>query len=201
MTTKRLGVLAAVLLAGSWLGGTARADDPADKPGDGVDPDALVKMFEALAAPGAEHKNLEFMVGHWKTETKSYFKPGEPEVSEGTATFEMILGGRFLLEKVESEFNGRKFEGGGVFGYDKAKQKYVSVWLDNMGTGIMMSEGTFDDDAKTLSEASEMDTPMGKLKSRAVYKVVDDDTVVLTAYMTWPGGKEAKVMEVTYRRQ
>ena len=33
------------------------------------------------------------------------------------------------------------FKGTGIEGYDNGKKKFVGTWMDNMGTGIMMSEG------------------------------------------------------------
>ena len=56
----------------------------------------------------------------------------------------MALGGRFLEERVQSSFMGQPFSGIGYTGYDNVKKKYVSTWMDNMGTMIMVMEGTPD---------------------------------------------------------
>jgi hypothetical protein len=142
------------------------------------------------------------MVGRWKAECKSFWgSPDEPKVFHGTAEFTMLLGGRYLLQQFKGEFEGKPFEGMGVHGYDKAKKKSVSGWIDNMSTGIMVSEGEYNEATSTLTETGESDTPVGKFKSRSTYHVVDDDTVVLTMYMTMPGAPETKAMEITYKRE
>jgi len=36
---------------------------------------------------------------------------------------------------------GMPFEGMGLDGYDNASKEYISIWIDNMGTGIMYMKG------------------------------------------------------------
>ena len=73
-----------------------------------------------------------------------------PMETSGSTETEMILGGRFLVDHTTGEFNGQKFEGMGISGYDNIKQKYISVWLDTMGTGMMTAEGQADAKGKVL---------------------------------------------------
>jgi len=54
---------------------------------------------------------------------------------------------------------GMPFEGIGINGYDNLKKKFVSTWIDNMGTMIVMSTGTFDPATKTFTYMGEMDNP------------------------------------------
>ena len=42
------------------------------------------------------------------------------------------------------------FTGMAIEGYDNVKKKFVSSWIDNMGTMILNSEGTYDPAAQDL---------------------------------------------------
>ena len=59
-----------------------------------------------------------------------------------------------------------------VEGYDNVKKKFVASWIDNMGTGIQFSEGTYDPATKTFTYTSEMESVPGmKTQVREVLKV------------------------------
>ena len=49
----------------------------------------------------------------------------------------MILGGRYLEQRYEGTMMGQPFSGIGVTGFDNYKKKFVSTWVDSMGTAIM----------------------------------------------------------------
>ena len=50
-----------------------------------------MKAYQAAAAPGPQHAQLREAVGTWKTETKIWMGPGEPEVSTRTSEIKAIL--------------------------------------------------------------------------------------------------------------
>ena len=162
-------------------------------------------MWEAMAKPGPQHEILKDMAGTWKTEMTSYWEnPEEPAVSEGVSEIKLVMDGRFAVEHFKSEYEGKPFNGMGIFGYDNAKKKYVSTWLDNMSTGIMHSEGTYDESTKTLTMLGSSSTPMGDMKMKMENKNVSKDKAVFTMYTYVPGesGKmeEVKAMEIVYTR-
>src|SRR5258707_1508145 len=69
-----------------------------------------------------------------------------------------------------------EFKGMAVEGYDNVKKKFVSSWIDNMGTGIMNSEGTYDEASKTLTYTAEYEPMPGmKTKVRQTLKLADKD--------------------------
>ena len=81
------------------------------------------------------------------------------------------------------------------------KKKFVSTWVDNMGTGFLMSEGTYDPASKTFTYTSEFEMAPGvKTQAREVVKIVDADHHTLEWYET-RGGQEAKTMEISYSRK
>ncbi|CAN5442686.1 hypothetical protein BH18VER2_BH18VER2_03870 [soil metagenome] len=94
-----------------------------------------------------------------------------------------------------------EFLGHSMEGYDNVKQKFVNTWMDNMGTGIMMTEGTYDEATKTFTYTGEFEPMPGmKQKVREVVKLTDKNHMVLEWYED-RGGKEVKTMEIGYTRQ
>jgi hypothetical protein len=168
--------------------------------GDKKDDNPLAK----LPKPGPEHKLLAKLEGTWNAKVKSWFGPGEPKESSGVMVRKIIMDGRYLHEDFKGEFLGMKFLGRGVTGYDVNKKAFVMAWIDNFGTGISTSTGTYDKSSKTFTFKGEEDIPEmgGKTKTRDVLKLVSDDEELFEMYRTpVKEGKEFKVMEITYTRK
>jgi Protein of unknown function (DUF1579) len=93
------------------------------------------------------------------------------------------------------------FKGMGIEGYDNVKKKFIGTWVDNMGTGIMMSEGTYEPAAKTFNYTGEYEAIPGmKTKIREVVKITDKDHHMFEWYED-RNGQEAKTMEIDYTRK
>ncbi len=168
-----------------------------------MDQDAMMEAWMATAAPGPEHKHMQVLVGKWKTTSKHWMEPGaEPSVSEGTCTNEWILGGRYLRATYKADFMGQPFQGEGISGYDRAQKRYFNIWIDNMSTQPMMDAGSYDESSKTFNYKGHFVMPeMGKVKSRTVLRVIDNNKHVMVMYHAMPGQDEmTKVMELTYER-
>ena len=160
--------------------------------------DAMMKA----ATPGEPHSRMKSMAGSWTMSVKSYFGPGEPKVSEGTCEAATILGDRYIKEECKGDFGGMPYQGMGIYGYDNLKKKYVSAWVDNMGTGIMLSQGTWDAKKKTFTyRSTEMD-PL-TLKNEPVKMVikVDSEDSHTASFYGWKNGKDVLQMEITYTRK
>ena len=130
--------------------------------------------------------------------------PSQPMAeAKSTSVITSLMDGRYIQEESTGEMMGMPFHGLGVTGYDNVTKKFVSTWMDNMGTGIMMSEGTADAAGKVITFTGSMADPMtGKLKKyRMVTTVADDDHHVFEMYIKDPAGKEYKSMEITYERK
>jgi hypothetical protein len=86
--------------------------------------------------------------------------------------------------------------------YDNAKKVFISTWIDNMGTGIMTMEGTYDSTSKTMTMKGKMvDPTTGKdCDVREVMTFVDDNTQKMEMYCTMHG-KEMKTMEMVSKRK
>lgn len=166
--------------------------------------EAMAAMMK-LAAPGPEHAALNPLAGSWKTTVKSYAGPSgpmpQPQVSEGTCDRNWVMGGRYMVGNYKGNFNGMPFEGMEVLGYDNMKKQYVSSWVDNMGTGIMLSSGgAMDPATKSFTLTGSAPDPSGQeMSMREVTNIVDGNTYTMTMFASM-GGQEQKVMEITYTR-
>jgi hypothetical protein len=115
----------------------------------------------------------------------------------------MALDGRFLMSHVRGPMMGMQFTGMGCLGYDNTLKKYVAAWVDNMGTGIMRSEGTSPDGGKTITFGGEMMCPVDHTMKqyKYQYEVKNNDEFVMRWWSPSPGdGKMFESMVITYTR-
>lgn len=162
-----------------------------------------MKAWMEFMQPSWGHELLAGMVGEWKTTTKYWAAPGtDPELSNGNAEAKLILGGRYLEEKHTGTAMGMPFEGYNLIGFDNAKQEFVNVWIDNLGTGMSMASGKYDKKYKTYTMYGSMTDPMTKkeVKFKQILKIPDNDTQVLEMFMDHEG-KEFRTMEITFKRR
>ncbi len=157
----------------------------------------------APAKPGPEHKLLAQLDGTWIAKAKM-ITPGGSMESTGVLTRKTIMDGLYVQESYQGDIAGSKFKGMGVLGYDTTKKKYCTAWIDNFGTGIMTTEGTYDAATKTWTYLGEEYSVAvgGQMKTRDVLTIVSDDEERFEMYRTpLKEGKEFKVMEITYTRK
>lgn len=188
-------------LAVSGAAVAAEEKAPAAKPAAPSEEELMAAMMK-LATPGPQHAALKPLAGSWKAVVKTWMSPGDPVVTEGTAEDTLVLGGRFLKEEYHGTFAGEPFEGIGLTGYDNMKKKYVSAWVDSMGTMIQTQTGTMDASGKTLTFNGTWEDPVTHKKSstRMVTRFVDDNTHTFEMY-SQVEGKDHKEMEITYTRR
>jgi len=105
-----------------------------------------------------------------------------------------------MITDYKSNPGSAPFEGHGMTGYEPAKKKYVSTWVDSDLTTPMTSEGTYDAAARTLTMRGSMNSRGKTLQWRNVEVWKDDDTRQFTQYMRGPGGKETPGVSITYTR-
>lgn len=166
--------------------------------------EAEMKAWMEYMTPGDVHKMLAKSDGEWNEDINMWMTPGAP-VQKSTASCmnKMILGGRYQSSTHTGSFNGMPFEGISTVAYDNAKKAFVTTWVDNMGTGIMVMEGNWDDKTKTLNTKGKQTDPMtGKdMMVRETFQIIDDNTQKMEMFMTPAGGKEYKSMEIVFTRK
>ena len=160
----------------------------------------MMKKWQDYMTPGPNHQLLTKMVGEWKGEITN-FQGGQEMKAEGVAKYEMILGGRYLESSFSASMMGMPMEGFGLDAYDNATKEFISVWLDNMGTGVLVLKGTLDEKTRTITYLGSMVDPMTskETKVKTVNTLVDDNKSVFDMY-TIADGKEVKNMTVVYTR-
>lgn len=168
-----------------------------------MDPQEMMELWKKLAEPGEPHKVFAGLAGSWTTTTKEWMEPGKPPTeSTGTAEMKMLLDGRFLYQEYHAQMMGQPYSGIGIDAYDNMTKKYVTTWMDTMGTGIFLMEGTASADGKTITlKGSHPEPGGGKMHHRALWKLVDANTQIFEMYGTHGQGKEEKMMEITYIRK
>src|SRR5438874_3709580 len=172
----------------------------------------MMKQMMELSKLNENHKLLSSLDGNWDYSIKFWMNPdpnAKPQESKGTATRKSIMGGRYFTMDVsgkmqmpgeDGKMKDMQFKGMAIEGYDNAKKKFVASWIDNMGTGIQSSEGTYDPATKTFIYNMEMEPMPGmKQQVREVLKVTDKDHMMLEWYEN-RGGQEKKTMEIAYTR-
>lgn len=174
------------------------------------DSDMMAMMME-MAKPGEPHKRMQQLVGTWSYVSKWWMSlDAPPNESSGIMVSRSVMDGRYLISDHTSKMrmpgpDGKlmemEFKGMAVEGYDNAKKKYVASWIDNMGTGIMNLEGTYDPATKALTYLAEYEAMPGmKMKIREVVTKIDDDHRKIEFFED-RGGKEVKTMQIDYSRK
>lgn len=167
------------------------------------DSEAAQKAWQEAMTPGEMHAMLAKAEGEWNATITMWNDPtAEPMISEGTVVSEMIMDGRYLQSKHTSTFMGMPMHGMAIEGYDNAKKKFINTWIDNFGTGIMISEGDYDPESKQMVYYGSMTSPMdgSAIKTRQTMKMIDDDNSVFEMFMEM-GGQEVKSMNIKYTRK
>jgi len=180
------------LLAAIFISGNLIAQTPEEQ-----------KAYAEYMTPGPTQQMIAKSAGNW-TGTVTMWSPENAPMATSTleTTNAMILGGRYLQATHKGTMMGQPFEGIGVTGFDNSKKVFVSSWVDNMGTGMIYMEGSWDAATNSIKLSGKNTDPItGKdVPIREVLKFVDDNHQELVMYFT-EKGKEFKGMEIKYVRK
>jgi hypothetical protein len=197
---KWLGLMLVLLVSNTAIVYSQDAAAPA------MDPamEAMMTKMKEYGTPSDGHQRLDAFVGKWNYTILMKMNSESPaETSQGTGENQWILDGRFLQQEVKGEYHGTPFTGLGLTGYNNMTGEYQSVWIDNMGTGMMTATGTFDVQTSAINEAGSFSCPMTGEKERAfrsAWKVVDRDRYTYEMHSRDEAGNEFKSMEIAYER-
>lgn len=157
----------------------------------------LVPLFALVLIPSgqpaaaqAPTPPLQRFVGTFDVATKLYMQPGQPPMlTNATAVFKEIMGGRFVRQDYKDARMG--VTGVGYFGYDARTKTYSSVWMYNMSPKIEHSTGTLDDKGvlRLKGEGREYENTWPNADSRVL--------------KSWAvrGNKKTLLYEITYTRK
>lgn len=223
----KAGLLAAVIVgagtiagsAGYWAGSREAAAPEAAPASDVIassfqpegemTPEQMMEFMKEWSKPVEEHEILKDMAGTWDATARFWMAPdAEPTVSKGESQVDLMVGGRFAFQHFTMpDFMGMSFEGYGAIGYDKAKGKYVNVWLDNFSTGLMTMEGECSEDNKTMTWTGTSVYPVGEGQTmevpvKHVIKYEGKNKMVMEFWEPNPeNGEMARTGEITYTRR
>lgn len=150
------------------------------------------------AKPGEQHAVLAKMTGNWNTLTEMMGTE-----SPGKQSFEMGLGGLWLLGDLEGELMGAPFTGHTVSGYDPDKEKYVAIWVDSFTSAMMVLEGEYDAEHDRLDYRGASKHPMTGEPTVEIHRweFKDDDHMVFSIhYPDADGAAGPQLFAVDYTR-
>jgi len=202
--SSRLLALGAVGALGILVGSVAAGSGGVEQPeGDmGQMPPEMQKEMEAWMKAGQINEHHEWLAraeGAWKGKSWFQWDPNMPKMHAAVESeVESILGGRYTVMHYESEFMGQPYKGVGIVGYDNIKQKYVSIWLESMGTSPMVSYGTRTGD--TITFKSEFENPMGEMETMYIESTSHGENRMVDKFYEHRDGKKVQTGQIVYER-
>ena len=166
-----------------------------------LSPEEQMKAMTEFGSLAPEHALLQKLAGNWDLAIKMRFGPNEAwQEMPGTIEAESVLGGRFVLQRYRSSMMGQPFEGIGMLGYDKLKQRFTTSWMDVSSTCVASSEGQAEGNTiHYVGRISDLITPRGR-RFRTVETIVDDDHWTSDMFDTIDGA-EVQVMGIAATRR
>lgn len=182
----------------------AKQSAPAVPGMDSAEMEQMMAKMAEFGTPGAEHKNLQTWEGKWNMKVSHWMSEGAPAMeSPATAECKAIYGGRYIVEKVKGDMMGEPFEGMAIMGYNNGTKEYFSFWVDNMGTGYMLENGTMNAEKNMLASKGESYCPIREKSCAMASKISIIDNNTRKMEMFAPDMKTNnmyKCMEITYTR-
>lgn len=170
-----------------------------------VDSAMMMKAWMESMTITEHHKRMANADGSWNGEVTMWMAEGAPPTKSMSTTVNTTLfGGLYQQSKHTGNFDGQPFEGMSIMAYDNTLKQYVSTWIDNMGSGILIMTGNWDEATKTINLSGKMKNPANgrDCNMREEFKMIDDNNQLLTMYGPDPQtGKEMKSMEIKYTRK
>jgi hypothetical protein len=167
-----------------------------------VNQEEMIKQWQSYLTPGPEHNMLMNMLGEWEGDITMWMDPSQPpQKTTGTTKYESLMDGRYVVGHYSGMMMGMPFNGMDITGYDNALKAFQNVWIDNMGTGMMITEGFIDKDANTITYKGKMVMPDGsKADVKNVVTIIDKDHSTFEMFVDM-GSCETKSMEIKYKRK
>lgn len=184
---KKIAIFVLVIMAGSLFAQT----------------EEQIQAYNDYMTPGPPHQILGQMAGEWNYEMKLYMEPGkDPLIATGSATGSIIHDRRYLNLVHEGISFGMPYTATQVTGFDRVKDEYISMYIDNMGTGFLISSGKLDTATNTIDMKGTFAEPMTKTDApfRSVMKLIDNNHFTMQLYVTF-GGAEHITWETAYTRK
>lgn len=157
-----------------------------------------------MTKPAEQHQWLEKFIGDWEMSSTGIAAEGQPPVeTSGTLTCEM-LGGFWLMNKMDAKVSGRAFKGLQTIGYDVKSKKFIGTWVDSTAGFMWKYTGTVINDGRKLmleADGPDMVAAEKTAKYRDAYEFKSDDELIITSSMLGPDGKWVTFMNGVAKRK
>ncbi len=162
----------------------AVASSPVAAPSGQPDSAEMMKQMMELAKLNENHQLLADLAGTWNYTVKFWPAHGagiqrhrRQEIDDGrTLPYGMDVTGKMQMHGPDGKMKDMTFKGMRIEDYDNVKKKFVGTWVDNTGTGIVMSGGDYGVATKTSTYTGEVEAIPGmKQKNRKVVKIIHKD--------------------------
>ena len=169
-----------------------------------LDSAAMEKAYENYRTPSKAHKMLAKDTGIWDA-SMTFWMPDNPEPQKAVsvAQYKMILGGLYQEGTFTGDMWGMPFEGRGLTAFDNATEEYIATWVDNFGTGVMITRGKYEEANNRIVLFGNMVDP-GTKKEKKVKEVltyIDDNNQKMEMFDVDENGKETRTMEIISKRR
>lgn len=164
----------------------------------------MMKNWQEYMTAGDMHKMMASWDGTWEGDVTMTMMPGAPEQkSKSTAVNKMIMNGLYQQSTHSGDMMGMPFSGQSTVGFDVHRNEFVSTWIDNMGSGIMVLKGPWDPATKTITLTGKMVDPGTKMDTdvKETFAIIDENTQEMKMFVPGPDGKEFQTMTIRYTRK
>jgi hypothetical protein len=155
--------------------------------------------------PGPEHAKLATLEGHWTTVYHVMPAPGmKPMDLPGSADFRVILGGEWIEGDTELRMGEKKVMGRAMYGFDRFKQRYVFLFVQESDTQPLFGYGVPDETGARITFTVPMDVPMAgrsAVPMRTVLDLSGPGRVHFEMNAPMPDGSEYQPLAIDYVRE
>lgn len=191
--TAPLALVLILLVGRTWAEEGAKAPSPG----------ALLKAMAENGKPGPEHQKLQPLIGDWNFTVRMWTDPNQPPAEfSGTVERKWIMGGRFVQETARGEYDGKPFDGMGLWGYNAAEKKYTHVRACSLSGKICSEQNEYVTSGAKFECATDGRCPLTgeKVTGRDEVVIAGPDRIVMNVFKT-VNGKEVKAMEIVSVRK
>lgn len=141
--------------------------------------------------------NLE---GAWEGRATTWFGPGEGFSDPWSMEFQLLQGGKFVLQRHSLEVQGKPHQGWALIGRDDSNEYSMSLAdsFHTAGTGLLMSRGRVDESGQ-LSVLGHFEAGGEQWGWRTTLQV-QGEALTLRAYNISPAGEESLAIEAPLTR-
>lgn len=153
---------------------------------------------------GPMHHLMIQFAGHWRQEMKVWNgnDKKEPIVSMLEYEGQVFAEGKFINAIIRGQFGNVPYEAHSTLGFDNAKRMYTKTWIDNLGTSILVLDGTYNEKDNTIDFVGFATDPITRkpIRVHQILKMIDQSNHLLEVYVEMKEGKEVKIMEIKSTR-